>query len=308
MARPTLPNDGTSETQYLDLIRAIEDHGDDKGDRTGHGTRMLMGEEMRFNLRDDTLPMLTTKRVFFKGVAVELLWFLTGGTNIRPLVEQGVSIWSEWPHAKYVKETGDHLSIEDFEARVRADVAFAQAWGELGPVYGKQWRAWQGPDGKVYDQMSDLVKGIKASPNSRRLLFSGWNVADIDKMALPPCHLLYQFFVTNGELSCLLYQRSCDVGLGVPFNIVSAALLVRLLADQCDLKPGELKWVGGDVHLYQNHRQILRTEQLTRTPRPFPTFQFKYKTKPRSLFDYKLADFKVIGYTPDPAIPLPIAV
>lgn len=308
MARPLLANDGTSEMQYLDLIRAVEDHGDDKDDRTGNGTRMLMGETMRFDLSDETVPALTTKRIYFKGVVVELLWFLSGATNIRPLVLQGVSIWTEWPHAHYVKTTGDAITVEAFEERIKADVEFAQQWGELGPVYGKQWRAWQGPDGKTYDQLSMLVESIRKTPNSRRLLFTGWNVADIEKMALPPCHLLYQFFVTKGKLSCLLYQRSCDVGLGVPFNIVSAAVLVRLLADQCGLEPGELQWVGGDVHLYQNHRAKLVAEQLPRIPRQFPTFQFKYKAKPKSLFDYKLTDFKLSNYAPDPAIALPIAV
>lgn len=308
MARPCLPNDGTSERQYLDLLRAIEAYGDDKPDRTGNGTRMLMGETMRFDLSDGSVPALTTKRIYIKGVVIELLWFLKGSTNIRFLVENGVSIWTEWPHKHYVQATGDAISIEAFEAQIKADPKFAAQWGELGPVYGKQWRAWQGPDGRVYDQLADLVKSIRNTPYSRRLLFTGWNVADIDKMALPPCHLLYQFFVTEGRLSCLLYQRSCDVGLGVPFNIVSASLLVRMIADQCDLEPGELQWVGGDVHIYQNHRQKLIEEQWPRVPRPFPKFQFKYTKKPASLFEYQLKDFKLIHYAPDPAIQLPIAV
>jgi thymidylate synthase len=305
MARPTLPNDGTSERQYLNLLDAITRFGDDKMDRTGTGTRGLHGETMRYDLSDGTIPLLTTKRVFFKGVAQELLWLLSGDTNIRTLVLQGVHIWSEWPHKAYVQATGEALSLEDFEARIAADEEFARQWGDLGPVYGKQWRRWQGPDGQEYDQIADLIEQIRTNPGSRRLIFTGWNVADIAKMALPPCHLLYQFYVMDGRLSCTLYQRSCDVGLGVPFNIASVALLVHLLAEQCDLKPGELFWVGHDVHLYNNHIAPLQ-EQLTRTPRAFPTFKSKRRAK--SLFDYRLSDFKVSGYAPDPNIPLEVAV
>lgn len=305
MARPVLPNDGASERQYLDLVRAIITYGDDRTDRTQTGTRALHGETMRFDLSDGSIPLLTTKRVHFKSIAHELLWFLSGTTNIRPLLQNGVSIWSDWPYKAYVKATGEALSMKQFEERVVNDAAFAQQWGDLGPVYGKQWRRWAGPDGKEYDQLSELVSRIKRDPTSRRLLFSGWNVADLDQMALPPCHLLYQYYVANGRLSCTLYQRSCDVGLGVPFNIASAALLLRLLAQQCDLEAGELFWVGHDVHLYHNHLKPIEV-QLERTPGTFPKLEIA--RKPDSLFGYLGTDFKVIGYDPAPRIDLEVAV
>lgn len=304
MPRPCLPNDGTAERQYLDLIQAILDHGDDRPDRTGVGTRALHGETLRFDLSDGTLPLLTTKRVPLKTVMRELAWMLRGETNIRSLLQEKVTIWSEWPHDRYVKETGDDLPLADFEARVVADEDFAARWGDLGPVYGRQWRFWQGPDGKIYDQIADLLARLQRDPHSRRLLFHGWNVAEVDAMALPPCHLLYQYYVANGRLSCSLYQRSCDVALGVPFNLVSAALLLRMLAQQAGLEPGELFWIGHDVHLYRNHLEPIR-EQLTRTPRAAPRLELK---KASSLFDYGVEHLKLHGYDPDPVIPLEVAV
>lgn len=306
MARQLLPNDGQSEWQYLNLIRDILDHGVDRADRTGTGTRALHGCTLRFDLSDGRIPLLTTKRVPWKAVAHELMWFLSGDTNIQPLLKNNVHIWSDWPHARYVKETGKNISMSDFEQVVLTDDEFAQKWGSIGPGYGHQWRKWQGPDGRVYDQVSDVVARIKRDPSSRRLLFHGWNVADLDQMALPPCHLLYQFFVADGKLSLTMYQRSCDVGLGLPFNLASCAMLVHLVAAQTDLVPGDLFWVGHDVHVYHNHIEPLST-QLTRTPRAFPKFSLRGE-KPASLFDYKIEHFSVEDYQPDPSIKMDVAV
>ena len=301
-----LPNDGQSEKQYLDLLEEIMEYGDDEADRTGVGTKKIHGATMRFDLAGGVIPLLTTKFVPWKAIAHELVWFLSGSTNIRYLLENKVTIWSEWPHQKYVKETGDNISLKDFEKKIVIDQKFAEDWGSIGKGYGHQWRHWDGPDGQVFDQISDVVNLIKKSPGSRRLLFHGWNVADLDKMALPPCHLLYQFYVAKGKLSLTMYQRSCDVGLGVPFNVASCAMLVHMIAAQCDLEPGELFWVGHDVHLYQNHIDTLREVQLPRTPRAFPLFVLK--NKPNSLFDYRVTDMDVLDYNPDPGIKLPVAV
>ena len=300
-----LPNDGTSEHQYLDLLRDIELNGDFRGDRTGVGTYAVHGRTMRFSLADGVIPLLTTKRVPFKAVFFELCWFLRGQTNIRPLLENKVTIWSEWPHAAYVKASGDSLSVKEFEQRILADESFAEQWGSIGPGYGKQWRRWEGPDGKVYDQVADVLARLRRDPYSRRILFHGWNVAEVDQMALPPCHLLYQFFVAQGKLSLTLYQRSCDTALGVPFNIASAALLVHLIANQVGLEPGELFWVGHDVHLYQNHIAPLK-EQLTRTPKPFPRIVIHRKAD--DLHMYEAQDIELVGYDPDPAIKMEVAV
>lgn len=300
-----LPNDGTSEEQYLDLLRTIIAHGVDRTDRTGVGTRSLHGATMRFDLSDGSWPLLTTKNMRWGDIAIELFWFLSGDTNIRPLLARGVTIWSEWPHKKYITATGDALSLKEFEERILVDEDFALAWGDLGPVYGKQWRRWEGPDGRVHDQVSDLLKSLRHNPDSRRHIISGWNVAELDAMALPPCHLLYQYFVADGVLSGTLYQRSCDVGLGVPFNVPSAALLLRLLAQQTGLKPGNLWWVGHDVHLYKNHIDKLERKQLTRAPRPFPRLALQ---KAESLFDYTLDHLTLEGYAPHPGISLPVAV
>ena len=299
------PNDGTSERQYLDLIQDIIDNGVDRGDRTGTGTRSLHGKTLRFDLSDGAIPLLTTKSVPFRVLAEELFWFLDGETNIRPLLQKNVHIWSEWPHAAYVKKTGDAIALEDFEQRVLDNEEFARQWGDLGPVYGKNWRRWEGPDGRVYDQVSDVLALMQRDPESRRLLFHGWNVAEISQMALPPCHLLYQFFIADERLSLTLYQRSCDAALGLPFNIASAATLVRMFAQQANLKPGELFWVGHDVHLYKNHLEPIAT-QLTREPKPFP--KLNLLRKPQSLFGYSVDDFKLEGYKPAPRIPMPVAV
>ena len=301
-----LKNNGESENQYLDLIENIISNGYRRGDRTGTGTRAIHGHSMRFDLSDGTIPLLSTKFVPWKAVAHELIWFLSGDTNILPLLKNNVHIWSDWPHAKYVKETNDNISMKEFEGKILKSDEFAQKWGSIGPGYGYQWRKWRGEDGKVYDQIQDAVDRIKNDPYSRRILFHGWNVADLDKMALPPCHLLYQFFVAEGRLSLSMYQRSVDVGLGLPFNLVSCAMLVRMMAQQCDLKPGELFWVGHDVHLYENHIDSIST-QLTRKPKPFPKFILS-DDKPKSIFDYTIEHMKVDGYDPYPRIKMDVAV
>lgn len=306
---------GHYEQPYLDLIRRVWTEGDERVDRTGVGTRALFGAQLRFDLSDDAVPLLTTKRVFWKTAAREMLWFLTGDTNIRPLVEQGVKIWSDWPHARYVRETGDAMALEDFEARVRDDAAFAAQWGDLGPVYGAQWVRWPtfvGDDAAGYrrgagiNQLEQIVTSLRDNPGSRRHILTGWNVAELDAMALPPCHMTYQFHVSGGNrLSCLLFQRSCDLGLGFAFNVFEAAMLTRMLAQQCDLVAHELVWSGGDVHLYLNHADLVE-EQLQRVPAGAP--KLRIGRRPATLFDYRIEDFSVEDYTPQGAIRAPVAV
>ena len=303
------------EQQYLDLMRHIWTHGDERVDRTGVGTRALFGSTMRFDLSEGAIPLLTTKRVFWKTAARELLWFLTGDTNIRELVKQKVHIWTDWPLDKYRRETGETIDRDSFEQRVIEDDAFAAKWGDLGPVYGKQWVDWPiyepVEDGlfrkadKGINQIALLVDGLKNNPGSRRHIFTGWNVSELDQMALPPCHKTYQFYVANGKLSGLLQQRSCDLALGVPFNIFSAALLIHMIAQQCDLEPGELVWNGGDVHLYLNHAELIE-EQITRQPSGAP--KLNINRKPSSIFDYAIEDFEVLDYSPQSHISAPVAV
>ena len=303
------------EWQYLDLMRHIWLHGDQRMDRTGVGTRSVFGTMLRFDLANDAVPLLTTKRVFWKAAAKEMLWFLTGDTNIRPLLQQGVTIWSDWPLKKYRQASGEQISQEQFEARIVADEAFAANWGDLGPVYGKQWVDWP-----VYEpvgdglyrkrehgvnQVAEVVESLKANPGSRRHIIEGWNVAELDAMALPPCHKTYQFHVAGNRLSGLLYQRSCDLGLGFAFNIWSLALLTRMLAQQCDLEPGEAVWMGGDVHLYLNHAPLVE-EQLSRLPSG--DARLEISRRPESIFDYAIEDFAVTGYEPQAHIPAPVAV
>ena len=302
------------ETAYLDLMRRIWAEGDERVDRTGIGTRSVFGATLRFDLSDGAMPLITTKRVYWKTATRELLWFLTGETNIRPLVLQGVKIWNEWPHARYVRETGDDLSLDAFVERIAEDEVFAQNWGDLGPVYGKQWVDWptyryrkdgtyeMGPG---INQVADLVESLRTNPGSRRHILEGWNVAELDRMALPPCHKTYQFHVADGKLNGLLYQRSCDVALGLPFNLWSAALLQRMLAQQADLEPGEFVWMGGDTHLYLNHAHLIE-EQLSREPQGRPRLEIM--RRPPSIFDYRIEDFEVGNYTPHGAIKAPVAV
>ena len=309
------PSDGEHpETQYLDLMRRIWAHGDERTDRTGVGTRSVFGAMLRFDLIDGRMPLLTTKRVYWKTATRELLWFLRGETNIRALCAQGVEIWTDWPLDRFRKTTGDAISRADFSRRIVEDTAFAAKWGDLGPVYGKQWVDWatfepvgdgmfrQGPG---INQIAQVVESLRANPGSRRHIVEGWNVAELDAMALPPCHKTYQFHVANGRLNGLLYQRSCDVALGLPFNLWSAALFVRMLAQQSGLEPGELVWMGGDVHLYLNHAALVE-EQLSRSPVGEP--RLAILRRPASMFDYRIEDFEVTGYYPAAPISAPIAV
>ncbi len=262
--------------QYLEFMRHVRDHGQRKDDRTGTGTLSVFGYQMRFDLAAG-FPLLTTKRVHTKSVIHELLWFLAGDTNVRYLRENGVTIWDEW----------------------------ADASGDLGPIYGYQWRSWPAPDGRHIDQLADVVAQIRKNPDSRRLIVSAWNVGDIPRMKLPPCHAFFQFYVAGGKLSCQLYQRSADVFLGVPFNIASYALLTHLVAQQTGLEPGDFVWTGGDCHLYLNHLEQVEI-QLARTPRPLP--KLVLKRKPPSLFDYRFDDIEIADYQYDPAIKAPVAV
>ena len=293
------------EQQYLDLMQDIMENGDRRVDRTGVGTLSLLGAMARFDISRGQVPILTTKRVYWKTAVKEMLWFLTGGTNIRPLLENNVRIWSDWPLAHYRRETGEEISQADFEARVVADAAFAARWGELGPVYGKQWRRWIGADGREYDQIAEVIELLKTNPTSRRILFHGWNVAELDQMALPPCHMVYQFHVADGRLSCLMFQRSADILLGVPFNFAGAVALQMMIAQQAELDLGSFVWMGGDVHLYLNHLDQAR-EQLSREPRPLPTMRLTRKAA--SIDEYRIEDFEVLGYEPHAAIQADVAV
>lgn len=262
--------------QYHSLLQHILDHGVQKHDRTGTGTLSCFGYQMRFDLQKG-FPLVTTKKVHLKSIIYELLWFLQGDTNIRYLKEHGVSIWDEW----------------------------ADADGELGPVYGKQWRSWEGADGKVVDQVSELIRQIKSNPDSRRLIISAWNVAELPKMALMPCHTIFQFYVAEGRLSCQLYQRSADVFLGVPFNIASYALLTLMIAQVCDLEPGEFIHSFGDVHIYNNHMEQVKL-QLSREPYPLPTMKLNPAVK--DIFGFRFEDFTLENYQSHPAIKAPVAV
>ncbi|MGE3691333.1 MAG: thymidylate synthase [Novosphingobium sp.] len=310
------PGERHWEWQYLDLMRRIWEEGDERVDRTGVGTRSVFGAELRFDLSDGAVPLLTTKRVFWKAAAREFLWFLTGETNIRPLCAQGVEIWTDWPLARYRKESGVDISRADFSKRIVEDEAFALQWGDLGPVYGKQWVDWpvyEDAEEGLYrkrpqgvNQVAQVVESLRTNPGSRRHIVEGWNVAELDQMALPPCHKSYQFHVSDGNrLSCLLYQRSCDVALGLPFNLFGAALFTRMLAQQCDLAPGELVWMGGDVHLYLNHAGLVE-EQLSRQPSGMASLTIG--RRPESIFGYRIENFEVSGYAPQAHISAPVAV
>jgi len=262
--------------QYLDFLRHIREHGSAKNDRTGTGTSSVFGYQMRFDLNAG-FPLVTTKKLHLRSIIYELLWFLRGDTNVKYLHEHGVSIWDEW----------------------------ADENGELGPVYGKQWRSWPTHDGRQIDQLSQVIEQLKSNPDSRRILVSAWNVGELDRMALLPCHALFQFYVAGGRLSCQLYQRSADALLGVPFNIASYALLTHMIAQQCNFKVGDFVWTGGDCHLYLNHLEQADL-QLSRTPFPLP--QLKILRKPPSLFDYAYEDFEIVDYRSHAAIKAPIAV
>lgn len=303
--------------QYLDLLKHIEEHGVDKGDRTGTGTRSVFGYQMRFDLAQG-FPLMTTKKMALRSIIVELLWFLKGDSNLKYLAENNVHIWDEWPYKAYLQSTGQAVpalgseewktGIAAFIEKIKTDDAFAKDYGELGPIYGYQWRNWPAPDGRHIDQITQVIERIKAKPDDRRLIVSAWNVADIEEMGragLPPCHCLFQFYVANGKLSCQLYQRSCDTFLGVPFNIASYALLTMMVAQVCDLEPGEFVWTGGDVHIYSNHHDQVQ-EQLSREPLPLPTMSINPEVK--NIFDFKLEDFTLENYQSHPPIKAPIAV
>lgn len=261
---------------YLDFMRHVREHGARKTDRTGTGTLSVFGYQMRFDLRAG-FPLVTTKKIHLKSVIHELLWFLRGDTNVAYLREHGVSIWDEW----------------------------ADAEGNLGPVYGKQWRSWPAPDGRSIDQMSQVLRQLREQPDSRRIIVSAWNVGELEQMALMPCHAFFQFYVAEGRLSCQLYQRSADIFLGVPFNIASYALLTHMVAEQCDLAVGDFIWTGGDCHLYLNHLEQADL-QLTREPLPLPTLAFK--RRPASLFEYRFEDIEIKDYQCHPAIRAPVAI
>ena len=262
--------------QYLDLMDEILRDGARKSDRTGTGTLSVFGRQLRFDLAEG-FPLVTTKKLHLRSIIYELLWFLNGDTNIKYLNDNGVTIWNEW----------------------------ADANGELGPVYGHQWRSWPAPDGRQIDQITQVINQIKSKPDSRRHIVTAWNPSEVDKMALPPCHALFQFYVADGKLSCQLYQRSADYFLGVPFNIASYALMTQMFAQQCDLLPGEFVWTGGDVHIYTNHIEQANL-QLSRQPYPSP--QLNIKRRPPSIFEYKFEDFEILNYQSHPSIKAPIAV
>lgn len=262
--------------QYETLLEHVYKNGVDKQDRTGVGTRSVFGYQMRFNLAEG-FPLVTTKKLHIRSIVHELLWFLSGSGNIKYLHDNGVSIWDEW----------------------------ADENGDLGPVYGVQWRSWPAENGRKIDQITNLIEGLKKNPDSRRHLVVAWNPAEVDKMALPPCHCLFQFYVANGKLSCQLYQRSCDIFLGVPFNIASYSLLTHMIAQQCELQVGDFVWTGGDCHIYKNHFEQVEL-QLSREPRAYP--RLVISRKPASIFDYKFEDFIIEGYDPWPHIKAPIAV
>ncbi|MCU0420963.1 MAG: thymidylate synthase [Cyclobacteriaceae bacterium] len=261
---------------YLDLMRDIIAHGTTKTDRTGTGTKSVFGRQLRFDLSEG-FPLVTTKKLHLKSIIYELLWFLKGDTNVKYLNDHGVTIWNEWADEK----------------------------GDLGPVYGSQWRSWPAPDGRHIDQIGQVLHQLKTKPDSRRHIVSAWNPAEVENMALPPCHALFQFYVAEGKLSCQLYQRSADYFLGVPFNIASYALLTHMVAQQCELQPGDFVWTGGDVHLYLNH---LEQAELQLTRQPFPLPRLVIKRKPDSLFDYQFEDFEMVNYQSHPSIKAPIAV
>jgi len=300
------------EQQYLGIMAELLETGDRRMDRTGEGTLSKFGKQMRFDLSDGSIPIFTTKKVYWKTSIKEMLWFLTGQTNIQGLLRENVRIWTDWPLATYRSQTGHDISQEEFETAVLTDDAFAKEWGDLGPVYGKQWRRWAGADGKEYDQLLTVISTLKTNPTSRRILFHAWNVAELDQMALHPCHMTYQFHVSwpkgpdeRPSLSMMVHQRSCDIFLGAPFNICQQGALLAMVAQQVDMDRGELVWLGGDTHLYLNHLDQARL-QLSRVPMPFPKLTFA--RRPDSIDAYEIEDFDVTGYQSHDRIEAAVAV
>lgn len=302
--------------QYLNLLRHILEKGEKKEDRTGVGTQSVFGYQMRFDLSKG-FPLLTTKKVFLRSIIYELLWFLQGDTNIKYLVDNNVNIWNEWPFQNYLKannlETDFpkyskewNTKMNEFIEKIKVDDEFAKRWGELGPVYGKQWRCFTSAKNQMcFDQISWVINEIKKNPDSRRLIVNAWQASEIDEMALPPCHAFFQFYVNKERLSCQLYQRSCDVFLGVPFNIASYSLLTMMVAQVTGLELGEFIWTGGDVHIYLNHLEQVK-EQLSRQPKALP--KMKLNPEIKNIFKFKHEDFELIDYNPHPPIKAPIAV
>jgi thymidylate synthase len=304
---------------YIELLEHILENGNNKADRTGTGTKSIFGYQMRFNLAEG-FPLLTTKKVPIKAIIHELLWFLRGDTNLKYLADNNVHIWDEWPYKAYLAKNNVPVpksdtiewkeGIKEFVEKIKVDENFAKEYGDLGPIYGYQWRNWPTPDGGHIDQLKNVIEQIKNTPDSRRMIVSAWNVADIDEMAkagLPPCHCFFQFYVANGKLSCQLYQRSCDTFLGLPFNIASYALLVMIVAQITNLEPGEFVWTGGDVHLYSNHfeqanLQISRKDAIRKMP------TMKINPNKKNLEDFTIDDFELLNYNPHEAIKAPIAV
>lgn len=290
--------------QYLKMLRHIQKHGNDRGDRTGTGTRSVFGYQTRFDLAEG-FPLITTKKMPWRIVVHELLWFISGETSIRPLLANNVKIWTDWPLDRYRKATGNNISQDAFEALILEDEKFAKDWGDLGPVYGKQWRFWEDGNGNRIDQLQDVIDRIRRDPESRRLIVNAWNVADLPAMALPPCHSFYQFYVSNGTLSCELYQRSADVFLGVPFNIASYSLLTMMVAQVCGLKPGEFIHSFGDLHRYNNHKRQVRL-QLTRKPFSLP--KVRLNPERREIDEFVFEDFTLENYQAHSHIAAPVSV
>jgi len=308
-----------ADESYLDLVQFILDNGTIKADRTGTGTTSIFGYQMRFNLADG-FPLLTTKKVPIKSIIHELLWFMRGDTNLKYLAENNVHIWDEWPYTAYLQKNNLPVpassspewqtGIKEFIERIKADESFAKDYGNLGPIYGYQWRSWPTPNGGQIDQLAKVIEQIKKTPDSRRLIVSAWNAADIEEMAkagLPPCHTLFQFYVANGKLSCQLYQRSCDTFLGLPFNIASYSVFTMIIAQMCGLQPGEFVWTGGDVHLYSNHIEQANLQLSRRGDiRPLPTMKINKSKK--NIEDFTIDDFELVDYNPHESIKAPIAV
>jgi thymidylate synthase len=307
------------DEQYLDLLQKLLDEGTEKTDRTGTGTKSFFGHQMRFNL-EDGFPLLTTKKVPIKAIIHELLWFMRGDTNLKYLADNNVHIWDEWPYKAYLKKNnlpipeinGDEWKsgMAEFVEKIKSEETFAKENGNLGPIYGYQWRSWPTPNGGHIDQLAQVIEQIKKTPDSRRMIVSAWNVADIEEMSkagLPPCHCFFQFYVADGKLSCQLYQRSCDTFLGVPFNIASYSIFTMMMAQICGLKAGEFVWAGGDVHLYKNHIEQAKLQLARRNDiRPLP--KMKINPAKKNIEDFTIEDFELVDYNPHEAIKAPIAV
>lgn len=296
----------TQEYQYLNLLSEIYNLGSSRMDRTGVGTKALFGRQMRFDL-GESFPLITTKEIKWKTAFKEMLWMLSGGRNIQQLLQQDVHIWTDWPYKKYKESTLSTLSQKEFEQKILSDDFFARQWGDLGPVYGHQWRRWKGNNGEEIDQVQRVIDDLKNNPTSRRIIVEGWNVADLDQMALPPCHKTYQFYVDqeSNKLSCAMVQRSADAFLGLPWNMANLALLTHLVAKQTGYQVGEAIWFGMDVHLYNNHFKQVE-EQLTREPKPLP--KIKINDDINSLFEYSIDDIEILDYQYHDAIKGDVAV